>query len=75
MVEENADGRQGVGTLLRRHPMLVATFVICIALGAALGAFYLPADWPAFRRIAGGVFAGAGIAIFLTVTRLFAVLE
>ena len=55
--------------------MLVATFVICIALGAALGAFYLPADWPAFRRIAGGVFAGAGIAIFLTVTRLFAVLE
>lgn len=71
MVEENADARQGVGTLLRRHPILVAVFVLCIALGATLGMYYLPADWPAARRIAGGVFAGAGVAVFLTVTRLF----
>lgn len=71
MVDENADARQGVGTVLRQHPILVAVFVVCIALGAVLGMLYLPADWPAFRRIAGGVFAGAGVAVFLTVTRLF----
>jgi hypothetical protein len=71
MVEENVDARQGAGTLLRQHPILVAIFAICIVLGAVLGAYYLPAEWPAFRRIAGGVFAGAGVAVFLTVTRLF----
>jgi hypothetical protein len=75
MAEEKADARRGVGALLRRHPYLVATFAVCIALGAVLGASYLPAEWSAARRIAGGVFAGAGIALFLTVTRLFAVLE
>ena len=75
MIDANADARRSAGSLLRRHPLLVATFVICIALGGALGAWYLPADWPSARRIAGGAFAGAGVAVFLTVTRLFAVLE
>jgi hypothetical protein len=32
---------------------------------------YLPADWSLARRVAGGVFGGVGVAIFLTVTRLF----
>jgi hypothetical protein len=32
---------------------------------------YLPADWALLRRVAGGAFAGVGVAIFLTVTRLF----
>jgi hypothetical protein len=57
--------------LLRRHPFLVATFVACTVLGVTLGVLYLPADWALARRVAGGVFAGVGVAIFLTVTRLF----
>jgi hypothetical protein len=75
MVEENTEARQGIGEILRRHPILAATFVLCIALGAALGAIYLPAEWSTARRLFGGAFAGAGIAVFLTVTRLFAVLD
>jgi hypothetical protein len=57
--------------LLRQHPILVAIFVACTALGIWLGVTYLPADWSLARRIAGGVFGGAGVAVFLTVTRLF----
>jgi hypothetical protein len=75
MVDENTEERQGIGETLRRHPYLVATFVICIGLGAALGAIYMPAEWSSARRLFGGAFAGAGVAVFLTVTRLFAVLE
>ena len=57
--------------MLRRHPILVAIFAACMLLGVGLGVVYLPEDWSLPRRIAGGVFGGAGVAIFLTVTRLF----
>jgi hypothetical protein len=57
--------------LLRQHPILAAIFVLCTLLGVGLGVAYLPADWALLRRVAGGAFAGAGVAIFLTVTRLF----
>jgi hypothetical protein len=62
---------QGVVALLRRHPILTAIFAVCIVSGAVAGALFLPQDWSLARRIAGGVFAGAGTAVFLTVTRLF----
>lgn len=71
MAEENAASRPGLVALLRRHPILTVIFVVCIALGITLGVIYLPADWALARRVAGGFFAGAGVAIFLTVTRLF----
>jgi hypothetical protein len=69
MGEEAA--RQGLVGSLRRHPVLVAIFAVCIAAGGVLGALYLPAEWSLARRIGGGVFAGAGAAVFATVTRLF----
>jgi hypothetical protein len=75
MVGDDTDTRQEIGALLRRHPLLVATFVVCIGLGAALGVAYMPDEWSTARRLFGGAFAGAGIAVFLTVTRLFAVLD
>jgi hypothetical protein len=71
MVEEDAEAGQGIAGVLRRHPVLIAVFVACIALGVVLGVLYLPADWALARKVAGGVFAGAGVALFLTVTRLF----
>ena len=71
MVEEPPLERQGVVAVLRRHPILTAIFALCIASGAVAGALFLPQDWSLARRIAGGVFGGAGTAVFLTVTRLF----
>ena len=71
MVDEKRAESQGVISVVTRHPILVAVFAVCIALGVALGVLYLPADWALARKIAGGVFAGAGVAVFLTVTRLF----
>jgi len=63
--------RHGLVAALRRHPILTAIFALCITSGAVCGALFLPQDWSLARRIAGGVFAGAGTAVFLTVTRLF----
>jgi hypothetical protein len=71
MVEEDAAYRQGIAGVLRRHPVLAAVFVGCTLLGVTLGVLYLPADWALARKIAGGAFAGVGVAVFLTVTRLF----
>ena len=71
MVEEPPFERQGVAGLLRRHPVLAVVFSLCIVSGAVLGVLYLPAEWSLARRVLGGVFAGAGTAVFLTVTRLF----
>ncbi|HVN40570.1 MAG TPA: hypothetical protein VMW19_20585 [Myxococcota bacterium] len=70
MVDE-PHAQQGLLAVLRRHPILTAIFALCITSGAVAGALFLPQDWSLARRIAGGVFAGAGTAVFLTVTRLF----
>lgn len=68
---ENATSPQGRAGVLRRHPVLVGIFAVCTVSGATLGALYLPAEWSIARRLFGGVFAGIGTAVFLTVTRLF----
>ena len=71
MVEQSLEPHKGILGLLRRHPVLVAIFVICTGIGIACGAAFLPAEWTLARRVAGGAFAGIGVAVFLTVTRLF----
>ena len=72
---DDPPARQSLAQLVRRHPVIGAIFVLCTLGGALLGALYLPEEWSSARRLAGGALAGAGIAVFLTVTRLFAVLE
>jgi hypothetical protein len=57
---------------LREHPLIAATFAICTVAGAAAGVAYLPDDWAILRRLAAGAISGAGAALFMTVTRLFA---
>jgi hypothetical protein len=56
---------------LRRHPVITATFAVCIAAGVAAAVVWLPEDWALVRRLAAGAVAGAGTALFITATRLF----
>jgi hypothetical protein len=51
---------------------VTATLVACALIGAALGHAYLPESWPIARRILAGAIAGAGVGLFLTVTKMFA---
>lgn len=71
MVEESLPAHKGILGVLRRHPVLAVIFVVSTGIGIAGGIAFLPAEWALVRRVAGGAFAGIGVAVFLTVTRLF----
>jgi hypothetical protein len=71
MVEQGAATSKGLAGVVRRHPWITAIFVVGTALGTLLGALFLPEEWALARRLAGGAVAGAGVGVFVTVTRLF----
>lgn len=45
---------------------------MCGVAGAIAGFTQLPDDWSAARRLLGGAVAGAGAALLVTATRMFA---
>jgi len=61
----------GLGSILRRHPVICATLLAATALGAVLGAILLTEDWSLARRIAAGAVAGAGTGFLVTATKMF----
>ena len=56
---------------VRRHPYITGTFVVCIALGAAMGLMWLTGEWSVARRLLAGSVAGASTALLVTATKLF----
>jgi hypothetical protein len=56
---------------LARNRAITGIFLVCIVLGAALGAFQLPEDLSVARRILGGGVGGAGVALLMTASRMF----
>lgn len=54
----------------RRHPVITGVLVGCTLLGAALGPVLLTEDWSLLRRVFAGGFAGAGIGLLVTATRM-----
>jgi len=60
----------GLGSFLRRHPVICATLLVTTALGAVLGAILLTAEWSLARRIAAGAIAGAGTGFLVTATKM-----
>ena len=54
-----------------RHPVISATLLGCALLGAAIGYFWLSADWSVARRVVAGAVAGAGVGILVTGTKIF----
>ena len=70
----DAGGRQGGargGSLLRRHPVVSAVLLVCVAAGALAGALLLGEDWSLARRIAAGALSGAGVGFLLTAPKMF----
>jgi hypothetical protein len=55
---------------LAKHPIICAVVVVCIAIGAALGATLLTGEWSLARRIAAGAVAGAGVGLLITAPRI-----
>jgi hypothetical protein len=68
---EASGGPSGVGELMRRHPVIVATLVVCTLLGAGLGPWLLTEEWSLARRLAAGAVAGAGTGFLLTATKMY----
>ena len=56
--------------MVREHPLLAASWVLCGVAGATLGFMYLPTEWSILRRVAAGLVSGAGCALIVTTTRL-----
>ena len=54
-----------------RHPYITGTFVVCTALGAALGLLLLTEEWSVIRRLLAGSVAGASTALLITATKLY----
>lgn len=51
---------------LAAHPVISSVWIVCVVSGIVLGGLFLPEEWLLIRRLAGGGFAGAGIALLLT---------
>lgn len=60
----------GLLGFLRRHPIIVGTFVFFTLLGIVLGVFVLPEEWTLARRILGGAVGGAGCGLICTAPRI-----
>jgi len=54
---------------IRAHPWIAGLYVALSLVGVGLALWLLPEDWALGRRIAAGVFSGAGCAWMMTVTR------
>jgi hypothetical protein len=67
--QERADA-SGMWAVIRRHPVITATLVLCIAVGA-IGAIFVPfEDWSVGRKIAAGALSGAWVGLLVTGTRM-----
>ncbi len=55
---------------MRAHPVITGVMVVCTVVGAVAGALYLPVEWHTARRLAAGVFSGAGCGLIIVATRL-----
>jgi hypothetical protein len=67
---ETDDGAHGTFALLRRNPVIVALYAVCIVAGATAGILYLPEDFSLIRKLAGGALGGGGIAFLMTLTKM-----
>ncbi len=54
----------------KEHPVITTVMVVCTLLGTALGALFLPGDWPAWRRVAAGTLSGCGVGLLITAPRV-----
>lgn len=54
-----------------RHPILTATFSICLLGGVFTTIAWAPDEWGLPRQIFAGVFGGAGVGFLLTAPNLF----
>lgn len=55
---------------MKAHPIITGTLVTCILVGAAMGFGLLPEEWSLARRIAAGAFAGGGVGLTVTATKM-----
>lgn len=61
---------RGVIATMRAHPIITAIMIGCALAGAISGFFLLPEEWLAARRLAAGTFAGAGVGLTITATKM-----
>lgn len=57
-------------TTMRKHPVITAVMLGCMALGPVLGVLLLPEDWAMWRKILGGLVGGAGVGLMITAPRI-----
>jgi hypothetical protein len=67
---ENESAPRGALATMKAHPFITGTMLTGILVGAACGFFLLPEEWITARRIAAGAFAGGGIGLTLTATKM-----
>ena len=60
----------GLWGVLKRHPIITGTLVVCSMVGAILGFTLLTGDWSPLRRILAGAVAGAGTGFLITATKM-----
>lgn len=60
---------------IQKRPGLAVVNVVCVVLGVAGGLVFGFEDWPLWRNIAAGVFAGGGVGYLITITRVIGAFE
>jgi len=57
-------------SLIVQHPVISAVLLTCTLAGLVAGPFLLTEEWSLLRRVAAGGFAGAGVGLLLTATKM-----
>jgi len=67
---ERTNAARSALATMRAHPIITGTMLGCALIGAIAGFVFLPEEWLILRRIAAGAFAGTGIGLTLTATKM-----
>lgn len=56
--------------VMRDHPVITGVMLVCILLGPVFTMWLLPDDWALWRKLAGGLVAGAGVGLMIVAPRM-----